>query len=241
MLIDRSRTLPVLLIVTFRPEFQPRWPELPHVTAMSLGRLGHDEGAAIIDRVAGGRTLPSQVKDQILAKTEGVPLFVEELTKTVLESDLRQDGDPDQRSGTLPSLVIPSTLQDSLMARLDRLSSVKNVAQVGACIGRVFHHRLLAAIIGSDAALLKSTFSNSKNLDFSFEATMFRRQAIPLSMHLYRTRPIRVCSRVGDSKSTRLLQLRWRRSSRTLPRLSPRRSHITAWRAAWHIGQEAIG
>lgn len=181
MLIDRSRTLPVLLIVTFRPEFQPRWLELPHVTAMSLGRLGRDEGAAIIDRVAGGRTLPSQVKDQILAKTEGVPLFVEELTKTVLESDLRQDGDPDQRSGSLPSLVIPSTLQDSLMARLDRLSSVKNVAQVGACIGRVFHHRLLAAIIGSDAALLKS---NLQQLEKS--GLLFRSNDVPETSYTFK-------------------------------------------------------
>ena len=105
MLIERLHDLPVLLIVTFRPEFQPPWLELSHVTAISLGRLGRDQGAAIVDRVTGGRILPSDVKNQILAKTEGVPLFVEELTKTVLESDLLVDaGDHYRLSGPLPRL-----------------------------------------------------------------------------------------------------------------------------------------
>ncbi|THK34558.1 adenylate/guanylate cyclase domain-containing protein [Ensifer sp. MPMI2T] len=151
LLIERLHDLSVLLIVTLRPEFRPTWLGLPHVTAISLGRLGRDEGATIIDRVAGGKALPSDVENQILARTEGVPLFVEELTKAVLESDLLVDaGDRYRLNGPLPSLAIPSTLQDSLMARLDRLSSAKNVAQIGACIGRVFHHRLLTGVVGSD-------------------------------------------------------------------------------------------
>ncbi len=126
------------------------------MTALALSHLEHDQGAAIVDRVAGGEDLPFDVKNQILARTEGVPLFVEELTKTVLESGLLVDaGDHYQLKGPLSSLAIPSTLQDSLMARLDRLSSVKNMAQIGACIGRVFHHRLLAAVAGCDAARLR--------------------------------------------------------------------------------------
>ncbi|NKK70425.1 AAA family ATPase [Rhizobium leguminosarum bv. viciae] len=161
MLIARLHDLRVLLIATFRPEYRPPWLELSHVTALALSPLGHDQGATIVDRVAGGRTLPLDVKNQILARTEGVPLFVEELTKTVLESDLLVDaGDHYRLKGPLSSLAIPSTLQDSLMARLDRLSSVKNMAQVGACIGRVFHHRLLAAVAGCDAARLRYNLHN---------------------------------------------------------------------------------
>ena len=127
-----------------------------YIAALSLNRLGRDQGAAIVDRVAGGKSLPLEVRNQILAKTEGIPLFIEELTKTVLESSLLVDeGDHYVLSGPLPSLAIPSTLQDSLMARLDRLSPAKEVAQIGACIGRVFHHRLLAAVTGSDSAKLE--------------------------------------------------------------------------------------
>jgi len=124
---------------------------LSHLTVLSLTRLAGDQGAAIIDRVAGGKILPSEVRSQILAKTEGIPLFVEELTKTVLDSGLLVDcGDHYELSGPLPPLAIPSTLQDSLMARLDRLASVKEVAQIGACIGRAFDYRLLAAVTGPD-------------------------------------------------------------------------------------------
>ena len=156
MLIDKLQVLPVFLIVTFRPEFQPRWTMSLYIAALSLNRLGRDQGAAIVDRVAGGKSLPLEVRNQILAKTEGIPLFIEELTKTILESSLLVDEDDHYvLSGPLPSLAIPSTLQDSLMARLDRLSPAKEVAQIGACIGRVFHHRLLAAVTGSDSAKLE--------------------------------------------------------------------------------------
>ena len=169
MLIDRLQDLHVLLIVTFRPEFQPRWTLFSHVTALSLSRLGRDQGAAIVDRVAGGKTLPPEVKNQILAKTEGVPLFIEELTKTVLVSALLIDaGDHYVLSGPLPSLAIPSTLQDSLMARLDRLAPVKEVAQIGACIGRVFHHRLLAAVTGSDDARLEGDLQQLEESELVF-------------------------------------------------------------------------
>ena len=169
MLIDGLQDLPVLLIITFRPEFQPRWTLFSHVTALSLSRLDRDQGAAIIDRVAGGKTLPAEVRNQILAKTEGVPLFVEELTKTVLESGLLIDeGDHYVLSGPLPSLAIPSTLQDSLMARLDRLAPVKEVAQIGACIGRVFHHRLLAAVTGYDDARLEGILQQLEKSELVF-------------------------------------------------------------------------
>jgi predicted ATPase len=132
----------VLLIVTYRPEFKIPWAGHPSVTALLLNRLGRRHCKAMVKSIAGARTLPSEVVEQILAKTDGVPLFVEELTKAVLESGLLKEQD-----GTwLPPLAIPTTLQDSLMARLDRLPAIKEVAQLGATIGREFSFDLLAAV-----------------------------------------------------------------------------------------------
>ena len=169
MVIEAIRDLPVLLVISFRPEFQLPWAQSSHISALSLGRLGRDEGAAIADRVAEGKALPPEVKNQILAKTEGVPLFVEELTKTVLESGLLVDaGDRFALSGPLPPFAIPATLQDSLMARLDRLDLVKEVAQTGACIGRIFHHQLLAAVIGSNHAQLDSALLKLEESELVF-------------------------------------------------------------------------
>jgi class 3 adenylate cyclase/predicted ATPase len=147
MVIERVRQLPVLVVITFRPEFQPPWTGQAHVTAMTMSRLGRRQGADLVARVTGDKPLPAEVVEQIVARTDGVPLFVEELTKTVLESGLLADaGDRYELSGSLPALAIPTTLHDSLMARLDRLAPVKEVAQIGAAIGREFSHELLAAV-----------------------------------------------------------------------------------------------
>jgi class 3 adenylate cyclase/predicted ATPase len=182
MVIGGLEVLPVLLIVTFRPEFQPRWTLSSHVAALSLNRLRRDQGAAIVDRVAAGKTLPLEVSTQILAKTEGVPLFIEELTKSVLESSLLVDeGDHYVLSGALPYLPIPSTLQDSLMARLDRLSPAKEVAQIGACIGRVFPHRLLAAVTSSDSAKLESALQQLEKSEL-----VYRRGIAPEATYTFK-------------------------------------------------------
>jgi class 3 adenylate cyclase/predicted ATPase len=147
--VERVQHLPILVLVTFRPEFVPPWSGHGHLTGLSLGRLGRRQGSAMVQRVAGGKALPPQVLEQILARTEGVPLFVEELTKAVLESDLLKDkGDRYELSDPLPPLAIPSTLRDSLTARLDRLAPVKGVAQLAAVIGREFSGDLLAATAG---------------------------------------------------------------------------------------------
>ena len=147
LIVERVRGLPVLVIVTFRPEFTPPWPGQAHVTQLVLNRLGREQNAAMVEGLSGGKPLPSEVLDQIVARTDGVPLFVEELTRTVLESSLLIDaGDRWELAGPLPELAIPATLQDSLMARLDRLAPVKEVAQLGAVIGREFGHELLAAV-----------------------------------------------------------------------------------------------
>jgi class 3 adenylate cyclase/tetratricopeptide (TPR) repeat protein len=147
-IVERLQRLPVLLIATFRPEMSPPWTGFPHVTLLTLNRLAQPQARSLVERVTGGKALPPEVLEQILARTEGVPLFTEELTKAVLESGLlRVVGDHYVLDGPLPSLAIPATLHDSLMARLDRLAPVKEIAQIGACIGREFDHDLLAAVV----------------------------------------------------------------------------------------------
>ena len=147
-LIDRLPGLHALLIITFRPEFVAPWLGRAHVTSLPLDRFGRDQALAMIEHVAGGKALPPEVTEQIVGKTDGVPLFIEELTKTVLESGLlREDGSGAYvLTSALTPLAIPATLHDSLMARLDRLAPVKEIAQVGAAIGREFSYRLLAAV-----------------------------------------------------------------------------------------------
>jgi class 3 adenylate cyclase len=146
-LIDRLSELRVLLVITFRPDFSAPWIGRAHVEMLSLSRLRRRQSVAMIERLTRGKALPSEVLHQIVAKTDGVPLFVEELTKTILESGLlREEEGAYVLDSTLTPLAIPSTLQDSLMARLDRLAPVKETAQIGAAIGREFSYRLLEAV-----------------------------------------------------------------------------------------------
>lgn len=146
-IVDHIQAAPVLAIVSGRPEFRSTWTSRGNVTLLTLNRLARRHGAEIVDDLTGGKALPRSVLDQIVVRTDGVPLFVEELTKVVLESGLLEDaGDRLVLTGDLPSLAIPSTLHDSLMARLDRLAPAKEVAQIGAAIGREFTHRLLAKV-----------------------------------------------------------------------------------------------
>ena len=145
--IELVRRLPVLVVITFRPEFVPPWTGQPHVTSLLLERLSRRQGAKMVARLTDGRALPTAIFEQIVVRTDGVPLFVEELTKMALESGLLTDqGDHYELAGPLPPLGIPATLHDSLMARLDRLASVKEVAQIGAAIGREFSYELLATV-----------------------------------------------------------------------------------------------
>ena len=145
--VERVRSLPVLLIVTFRPEFQPPWTGQPQVTMLALNRLDRRDRTALVEQIAGGKALPDEVIAQIADRTDGVPLFVEELTKSVLESGLlREEADRYVLDSALPPFAIPTTLHDSLMARLDRLASVRLVAQTGAAIGREFPYALLRAV-----------------------------------------------------------------------------------------------
>jgi class 3 adenylate cyclase len=145
--VERVRSLPVLLVVTFRPEFQPPWTGQPQVTTLALNRLDQRDRTALVEQIAGGKALPTEVVDQIADRTDGVPLFVEELTKSVLESGLlREEADRYVLDGAWPPFAIPTSLHDSLMARLDRLAVVRHVAQIGAAIGREFPYPLLRAV-----------------------------------------------------------------------------------------------
>jgi predicted ATPase len=154
LVIDRVQALPILVLITCRPEFSPRWTGHAHLTMLTLSRLGRRQGTSMVERITGGKALPEEVLTQVLARTDGVPLFVEELTKAVLESGLMaEERDRYVLSGPLPPLAIPITLHDSLMARLDRFAPVKQVAQMAACIGREFSYELIALIasLGDEA------------------------------------------------------------------------------------------
>ncbi|MFQ5974013.1 MAG: AAA family ATPase, partial [Alphaproteobacteria bacterium] len=147
LIVERVRDLPVLVVMTYRPEFSPPWQADSHVTALTLNRLTGRQSTAMVAAVTSGRALPAEVLDRIVVKSDGVPLFVEELTKSVLEADFLTEGaDRYELTGSLPELAIPATVQDALTARLDRLATVKETAQIGAAIGREFSHELMAAV-----------------------------------------------------------------------------------------------
>src|SRR5262249_24216861 len=145
--VDRTATLRMLLIVTYRPEFEPPWIGRPHVTALTLNRLGEREVDAMIDRVAGNKSLPESIRQDIIERTDGIPLFVEEMTKAVLEAGSEAAAGQAICMVRPPAVAVPACLHASLMARLDRLGPAKEVAQVGAAIGREFSHALLAAVM----------------------------------------------------------------------------------------------
>ena len=147
LLVDRVATLRVLLIITFRPEFAPPWIGRPHVTLLTLTRLPPRQRTEMIARVTGGKALPKEIADQIVDRTDGVPLFIEELTKTVIESGIvTEAGDHYAAIGPVAPLAIPTSLHASLLARLDRLAPTREMAQIGAALGRPFSHELISAV-----------------------------------------------------------------------------------------------
>ncbi|HEX3505960.1 MAG TPA: adenylate/guanylate cyclase domain-containing protein [Xanthobacteraceae bacterium] len=168
--IERVQTLPILLVVTFRPEYQPPWTGQPHVTMLTLNRLSQRERATLVNHITGGKELPGGLLDQIVERTDGVPLFVEELTKAVLESDqLQEAGDRYVLDQPGQALAIPSTLQASLMARVDRLGSAREVLQIGAAIGREFSYEVLAAVAGLPDAVLQDALARLAEAELVFQ------------------------------------------------------------------------
>ena len=171
--VDGTRSLGVLLIVTHRPEFEPPWIGRPHVTALTLNRLAERDIAVMIDRVTGNKLLPASIRRDIIERTDGIPLFVEEMTKAVIEA--KSEDDAQQIAAIIPSsaLAVPASLHASLMARLDRLGSAKEVAQIGAATGREFSHPLLAAVVRKPEAELCAA------LDRLITAGLLLRQGVP--------------------------------------------------------------
>jgi class 3 adenylate cyclase len=154
-LIERVRYLPLLMLLTHRPEFSARWAGHGHITSLNLAKLSRAQSAALVSRVTGGKALPPGLLEQIVERTDGVPLFVEELTKSILESGALTDaGDRYESAPSGSNIIIPTTLRDSLMARLDRLTPVKEIAQIAAAIGREFSYELLAAVVPMSQAQL---------------------------------------------------------------------------------------
>jgi class 3 adenylate cyclase/predicted ATPase len=170
--IERITTLCGLIIITYRPDFEPPWIGRPHVTALTVNRLGQREIAAMIDGVSGNTPLPASVRLDIIERTDGIPLFVEEITKAALEAKGQQGAERAVAAIPTPSGV-PASLHASLMARLDRLGSAKEVAQIGSAIGRGFSHPLLASVVADPEAKLQSA------LDRLMTAGLLFRQGVP--------------------------------------------------------------
>jgi predicted ATPase/class 3 adenylate cyclase len=195
--LEQVQRLPVLLLITARPEFTPPWPGHAHVTTVSLTRLNRRNGAALIERVTAGKTLPEEVMDQILARTDGVPLFVEELTKAVLETGLLQERDGHYvLSRPLPSMAIPTTLNASLMARLDRLAPVREVAQIGAVVGREFSYELLSTVAGLPKERLEEALAQLVRSEL-----VFCRGQVPQAVYTFKHALVRDAAYSGLLKS----------------------------------------
>jgi class 3 adenylate cyclase/tetratricopeptide (TPR) repeat protein len=199
-IVERVPELCVLLLATARPEFTQPWPSYPHITVMPLTRLGRRDGAALVGRVTGDKTLPKEVMDEILTRTDGVPLFIEELTKTVLESGLLQERDGRYvLERPLPALAIPTTLHASLMARLDRLAPVREVAQIGAVAGRDFHYELVNAVAGLPKERLGVALGQLVHSEL-----IFCRGEIPHAVYTFKHTLVRDAAYTGLLKSRRV-------------------------------------
>jgi class 3 adenylate cyclase/predicted ATPase len=170
LLVDQGPMARILSLLTFRPDFSPPWTRRAHLTQVTLSRLPRQQATELLGRVAHGKALPAEVVEQVVAKTDGVPLFVEELTKMVLESGLLHErAERYELIGPLPPLAIPTTLHDSLMARLDRLATVKGLAQLGATLGREFAYDLLQAVSSWDEESLQQGLQRLVEAEFLYQ------------------------------------------------------------------------
>jgi predicted ATPase len=173
LLLDHVPTARLLLVLTARPEFRLPWAPRSYVTPLTLTRLARPQIEEMALRVTGGKSLPAEVHAQVVAKTDGIPLFVEELVKTILESGLvQEDAGRYGLTGPLPPLAIPATLQDALMARLDRLAPVKEVAQLGAVLGREFAYEILRAVAPLDEATLQHALTRLVDAELLYQRAM---------------------------------------------------------------------
>ena len=182
MLIEQAPTAAMLVVATYRPELTPPWPQRSHMTPITLNRLERLEVETMIGHLAGGRPLPGEVVDHIVAKADGVPLYVEELTKAILGSGvLEARGDIYVLTGALAQLHIPETLQDSLMARLDRAPRLREVAQLGSVLGREFAYDMISALAGLEEQTLQSGLGQ-----LVVDELLYQRGRPPRSRYLFK-------------------------------------------------------
>ena len=222
--VDRIKTLPVLLVATFRPEFNPPWMGQSRVMSVTLTRLGEREATAIIARLAGNKELPAEVMAEIVERTDGIPLFVEEMTKAVLEAEDESEARRTVAAVPSPPQAVPASLHASLMARLDRLGPAKDMAQIGAAIGREFSHALLAAVVSKPEAELGSALDRLIDAGLLFVS--------PPRL------PVQACLVQDAAYSTLLRERRralhariaetWKHNSMKSPRASRNWSRVTA-------------
>jgi class 3 adenylate cyclase/predicted ATPase/DNA-binding winged helix-turn-helix (wHTH) protein len=250
LLVDQGPTARILALFTFRPDFTPPWTGRAHLTPITLPRLPRQQTAALTSRVAHGKVLPAAVVAQVVAKTDGVPLFVEELTKMVLESDLLQEQDERYAlTGPLPPLSIPATLHDSLMARLDRLGPVKSLAQLGATLGREFASTLLQAVSPWDEETVQRGLQQLVEAEF-----LYQRGVLPQATYLFKHALIQEAAYQSLLRSTRqqyhqriaqVLEAQFPDTVATQPELLAHHYTEAGWPAPavryWHCaGQRAL-
>ena len=199
LLLDQSRTSAILNLLTFRPEFVPPWPSRSHMTPLTLTRLERPQVEALMTHLAGGKALPAEVVAYIVARTDGVPLFVEERTKMLLESDvLHQEAERYTLTGPLSAVRIPTTLQDALMARLDRLPMIREVAQLGAVLGREFAYEMLRALAGVEEPLLQERLAQLVDTEL-----LYQRGRPPRATYIFKHALVQDAAYASLLKSTR--------------------------------------
>jgi class 3 adenylate cyclase len=242
LIVERASSFPLLAIVTFRPEFVPPWVSRPQVTLISLNRLPRRLSAEMIAHVTGGKALPQEIADQITNRTDGVPLFIEELTKAVVESGLLVEcGDRYLVTGPVTPLAIPTSLQASLLARLDHLAPARDVAQIAAALGRQFSHKLISAVAPMPRKQLDDALAQLVCAELIFRRGTPPMRNTPSSTHWCRMPPTARCCAAGASScmpgSPRRLKTNSRRS--WLP--SPRYLLGTAPKPGWRRRRSLIG
>jgi class 3 adenylate cyclase/predicted ATPase len=199
LILEQTPTVPMLHVLTYRPEFELPWPTRSHMTPITLNRLERPQVEALITHLAGGKLLPAEVVAHIVAKTDGVPLYVEELTKMLLASGLlREEAEQYMLTGPLVSVAIPDTLQDSLMARLDQMNTAKEVAQLGAVLGREFSYEMLQMISSQDEETLHAGLAQLVEAEL-----LYRRGRPPRSRYRFKHALIQDAAYASLLRSTR--------------------------------------
>jgi class 3 adenylate cyclase/predicted ATPase len=234
LIVDHAQAIKALVVITYRPVFAAPWGGHPHVTSLTLNRLGRRHSQTMVTALTANKQLPAEVLEQILAKTDGVPLFVEELTRTVLEAGLlKEEEDRYVLNGPLPPLAIPATLHDSLMARLDRLSPIKEVAQTAAAIGREFSHRLLSEVSTATDEGLEDALAQLAEAEL-----VFRRGKPPQATYTFKHALVRDAAYESLLKSKRP-ELHGR-IAKTLEHSFPERAEAEPELLAYHLTEAGL-